>query len=105
MKLKFLKEITILSCRFGIIWDKQNDGGAFSISEGSIIIGIKCYKKDPGYTFNVLMHEISEAIHTMMGNRFDNGRISEDYLFNFGHQSFETHNELLAQTIIKFIAS
>ena len=103
IKLKFLKEISILNNKFVIVWDKTHNGGSFNFAESKINIGIKCYKIDPEYTFGILMHELSEAIHAACGYRYDDGRIDNDYLFCFRHKEFELHNAVLSSLIIKFI--
>ena len=47
MKLKFLKEIEILSANFTITWDKTNDGAEFSWTECTIKIGTTSLYKYP----------------------------------------------------------
>jgi len=88
MQIKFIKNIEILSSNFTIIWDKKTDGGSFSWGESKIIVGIKSYKKDPLYTFQILSHEMMELILHGMGARFENSRTLSNYLFNFDHQTF-----------------
>lgn len=103
MKIKFLKKIEILSITFDIKWDKSHSGGSFSCHEGWINIGIEDYKRDPLYVFNILNHEVMEIILTMMGLRYNDNRIENDYLFNFRHKEFEVAIELYTQTISKFL--
>ena len=102
-KLKFIKEIEILSSRFNIVWDKTNDGGSFSWNDSKITIGIKSYSKDPLYTMQILSHEIMEIILVGMGARFSNSRTGDNYLFNFCHQTFENAIQIHIQTLNKFI--
>ena len=104
MKIKFLKQIEILSSTFTITWDKTHDGGAFSCKDSTIIIGIRSYKKDPLYTLQILSHEIMEIILVSMGGRYDNERHS-NYLFNFDHLTFENAIQIHTQTINKFYAN
>ena len=103
MEIRFLKNIEILSSNFAIIWDKKTDAGSFSWTDSTITIGIRSYKKDPLYTFQVLSHEIMEIILVGMGARFENGRTRENYLFNFDHQTFENAIQIHTQTIVKFL--
>jgi hypothetical protein len=103
MKIKQIKEIEILSCKFIIKWDKTTDAGSFSWSNNSLMIGIRNYKYDSLYTFSVLSHEIMEIILTGMGARFDNSRTNDNFLFNFDHQTFENAIQIHSQTMSKFI--
>lgn len=103
VKIKKLKEIEIMSSKFKIFWDKDHDGGSFSWTDSEIRVGIKSYHKDPLYTLNILSHEIMELILCTMGGRYENGRINENYLFNFDHQTFEDAIKVHTQTISKFI--
>ena len=102
-KLKFIKEVEILSCKFNVVWDKTNNGGSFSWADNNITIGIKSYSKDPLYTMSILSHEIMEVILVGMGGRFDNARTRDNYLFNFDHQTFENAIQLHTQVLNKFI--
>lgn len=102
MKLKFIKKIDILGSAFNVIWDKTSNGGSFSWGESRITVGCKDYKKDPTYTFNVLSHEIMEALLVGLGARYGNGREAL-FLFSFNHQTFETAVELHAQALSKFL--
>lgn len=101
--LKFISEVEILSARFKVTWDKKTDAGSFSWTDSTIVIGIKSYKKDPLYTFQVLSHEIMEIILVGMGARFESGRTRYNYLFNFDHQTFENAIQIHTQTIVKFL--
>lgn len=101
MKIKFLKQIEILSINFKIEWDKTSDGGYFNCGESLIRIGIKSYKKDPLYAIGILSHEIMEIILVMMGARFTSDRHATSYLFNFDHQTFENAIQLHIQTLNK----
>jgi hypothetical protein len=102
-KLKFIKEVEILSSNFSVTWDKTSDGGSFSWSENSITVGIKNYKKDPLYTMSILSHEIMEVILTGLGARFNNTRTMDNYLFSFCHQTFENAIQIHIQALNKFI--
>lgn len=101
MKIKFIKQVEILSINFRIEWDKTSDGGYFNCADSLIKIGIKSYKKDPLYTVGILSHEIMEVILVMMGARYDSGRTT-NYLFNFDHQIFENAIQIHIQTLNKF---
>jgi hypothetical protein len=103
MKLNFIKTIDIMCSTFNVVWDKTTDAGSYSWMDSEIRIGIKHYKKDPLYTFAVINHEVMELILGIMGARFQNGRTSDNYLFNFDHQTFENAIQVHSQTIAKFI--
>lgn len=102
MRIKKIKEIEILSSKFTMIWNKTHNGGKFSWSNATIEIGIKDYNKDPLYTLNILNHELMELILVGMGCRYGNGR-EENYLFNYGHQSFENAIQIFTQAQSKFL--
>jgi len=104
MKIKFIKQVEILSINFRIEWDKTSDGGYFNCGDSLIKIGIKSYKKDPLYTVGILSHEIMEVILVMMGGRFSSDRNYNSYLFNFDHQTFENAIQIHIQTLNKFYA-
>lgn len=103
IEIKFIKDIEILSAKFKLVWEKNNDGGSFSWASAEIKIGIKSVKTDPLYTFSVISHELMELILTGMGGRFENGRTHDNFLFNFDHQTFENAIQVHAQAISKFI--
>lgn len=104
MRLKFLKEIEIHSCKFKLIWDKSHNGGSFSCGASVIVVGIKDYKTDPTYTLQILSHEIMELILVFMGARYDHPRLDNNYLFNFNHQTLENAIQMHTQILTKFLA-
>lgn len=104
MKLKFPKEITILSNRFKMLYDKTTNGGSFNFADGEMIIGTKCLKDDPQHVFQVISHEVMESIYCVMGARYESAREHKHYLFSFDHMKFETANQIYCDTIINFIA-
>lgn len=101
MQLKKLKEIQIGRTTFNIIWDKDSYGGSFSFPDKELMIGTKskCDKE----IFDILVHELSEALHCDLYTRFYGHNQEEDYLFIMDHKQFTVHNTLLAQLILKFI--
>jgi membrane glycosyltransferase len=103
MKVKFIKKVEILSCELNLIWDKSHDGGSFALGKSELIIGIKSYKIDPLYTISIISHEVMEMILQLMGGRYDNGRLVNDFLFSFNHQTFENAIQLHTQTMNKFL--
>jgi hypothetical protein len=103
MKINLIKSVEILSSKFTVIYEKDNNGGSFSWSDSTIRIGIKSFKKDPLYTFGIISHEIMEVILVGMGARFASARTGENYLFNFDHQTFENAIQIHMQAISKFI--
>ena len=103
MKLNFIKKIQILSFDLSVKWDKTHDGGSFDLENSEITIGIKNYHKDPSYTFSIISHEIMEMILACMNARYSSSRMDNNYLFNFGHQTFENAIQIHAGAISKFI--
>jgi len=103
MKIKFLKSIEVLAIKFNVIWDKTHNGGSFSCRDSTIIVGTKDYHKDPVYTFQILSHELLELILMQMGGRYENPRTTNNYLFNFNHQTFENAIEIHTLLLSKFI--
>lgn len=103
IKIKFPKEIEILSSVYSVTYDKSHGGGSFDCAKSTITIGIKSIKNDPKYVFSVISHELMEIILAMMGGRFENMRTGDNYLFNFDHQTFENAIQIHAQALSKFI--
>ena len=104
MKLKFPKTVNILSSTYAVLYDKSHNGGSFSMSNCKITIGIKSVKIDPNWTFNIISHEIMELVLSSMGGRFENGRTSDNFLFNFDHMTFESAIQVHADALRQFIA-
>lgn len=103
MKIKFPKEVTILSNRMKIVQLKDTHGGYFSFGDCEIGIGVKGIKSDPHHVFQVISHELMEAILVCLGARFESPREEKHYLFSFDHQKFETANQVYCDIIVKFI--
>jgi len=103
MKIKQIKEITILANRFDIIWDKTHSGGSFSLGGETIEIGCKHIKTDPVYVMSIISHEVMECILAISGGRYESSREQGKYLFNFDHQTFENAIQLHAEAILKFL--
>lgn len=103
MKINKLKEITVLSNRLKIVWNKDHSGGSFDLSKGIMEIGTQHIKSDPLYVLQTISHELMELILGMMGGRYESPRIVNQYLFNFNHQTFENAIELHTQILTQFI--
>lgn len=88
-----------------MIYDKHHNGGSFNMGKSEITIGINCIDKDPNWTLSIISHEIMEIILLTMGARFSNGRLENDYLFNFNHQTFENAIQLHSSILVKFICT
>jgi hypothetical protein len=102
MKIKQLKEISILANRFDIVWDKNHSGGSFDFANCKIVIGIKYLQKDPIYVVSIISHEVMEAILVMMGGRIEGARLENNYIFHFDHQTFENAIQLHTELMLKF---
>lgn len=103
MKLKLPKEITVLTDRFDIHYDKTHNGASFSFRDSKMVVGIKAMPHNPIKTLGVISHELMEIILCSMGGRFYNDRISENYLFVFNHQTLENAIEIHTELLSKFI--
>ena len=103
MELKLIKEVTITAVTFKIKYDSNTGGGSFSFRDREIIIGTIHLKNDPTSVFNIILHEISEALHCCLKTRYDDDSAGDNYKFFMDHKEFENHTMLLAQLISKFI--
>lgn len=103
MKIIFPKTIKILSYTFDIIIDKENGGGSFDFGEGTITIGTKYIKQDPSSVFNIICHEVLEAIACATNTRYNDTSVSGNYKFFMDHKEFELNTNLFAITIQNFI--
>lgn len=95
MKFKIPKKINILGSDYKVIREKSHSGGTFDTSISTIRIGTKTLKSDPCYTFQILVHEISELVHVMLKTRYDDYSVQGNYKFFMDHKEFESHNQIL----------
>ena len=103
ISLKFPREISIASVKFIVKKDPTHNGGSFSFKDGTLIIGTECINEDPGYTFMVICHEISEIIHVAISTRYSDLSVESNFKFFMDHKEFENHNRLFAEAIRNFI--
>lgn len=103
MRIKFLKNINLLTYKFKIKYDDSHSGATFSFSDLEIVIGTKNYKKSPQQTLQVISHEISEILHVLLNTRYEDGSTTTNYKFFQDHKQFEAHNQILTQNLVKFI--
>lgn len=103
IKLRFPKQINIISFNFKVIADKTLGGGSFDINKGEIVIGVKHIKEDPTYVFNVLCHELMEVISELTRTRYSDPSVSGNYKFFWDHKEFELNVKIFAETIRHFI--
>lgn len=103
MKINQLKQITILSHTFDIVWNKKHAGGSFDFRTSIIEIGTLCLKKEPLYVYSTISHEIMEVIQVIMGTRFTNSREPDKYTFLQSHQEFENAIQLHTEIMVKFL--
>lgn len=99
MKFKIPRIVMILGQKFDVIKEPDNGGGNFSLGDAEIKIGTKHFKKSPDYTFQILVHEISEVIHCIIATRYDDYSASNNYKFFMDHKEFENHNTILSGII------
>ena len=87
--------INIAGKEFKILISKDTSGAEFNYSEQVIKLGV-CDEK---YAIEILIHEISEIIHVMLGNRLLKNE-NNSYIFLMDHCGFQAHNEILVNTLI-----
>ncbi len=103
MKLIFPKVINILSFTFKIKQNKTSSGGSFCFAKGEIVIGTKHILDDPTSVFDVICHEVMEAITVATNTRYKDGSCGDNYKFFMDHKEFQTNISLFSITIQKFI--
>lgn len=69
---------------------------SFSFSDRLIILNT--YNCDDD-TYEALIHEISEMIHVIIGNRMHYAP-NNSYEFKMDHSKFQIHNDILVHTLI-----
>ena len=87
--------INIAGKEFKILISKDTSGAEFNYSEQVIKLGVY----DEKYAIEILIHEISEIIHVMLGHRLFKSE-NNSYIFIMDHSEFQTHNEILVNTLI-----
>ena len=102
MQLNKIKQITILSTTFDIVYNDKDGGGIFDWTNSKITIVTIDLKKDPLYVISVVSHELMEGILIMMGGRYQNPR-DQSYLFNYDHKMFESAIDIHFVALSKFI--
>ena len=87
--------INIAGKEFKILISKDTSGAEFDYNKQVIELGVY----DEKYAIELLIHEISEIIHVMLGNRLFKNE-NNSYIFIMDHSEFQTHNEILVNTLI-----
>ena len=100
MQIKRLTKVVIGSQTFKIKWDNNRRGGYFDFGKNEIGIGLNT---TDDVVFEILCHELSEAIHCVLHTRYDRTDVDSDYLFVTDHRQFTTHNAMLSGLIKQFI--
>jgi hypothetical protein len=82
------KTILIAGSRYTIKKNPKNYGGSFDAGKQVIEVGTK---GKPDYQFQVLVHEVIEAILTERNHRYQlsDYKDNEHYLFSFNHDQFD----------------
>jgi len=75
--------------------DNDITGAQFDFHDRTIIIGDCADHALSDY----LIHEISEIIHVILGTRLSDAG-NNNYMFVMNHNSFQTHNEILIETLL-----
>ena len=87
--------INIAGKEFKVIISKETSGAEFNYNEQVIKLGVY----DEKCAIEILIHEISEIIHIMLGHRLFKSE-NNSYIFIMDHSEFQTHNEILVNTLI-----
>ena len=86
--LKIPSSILICGIPYKVKVDPSHDGGEFSEEDRTIIIGTS----NPDKVSNIFLHEVIESIAAIRDLRYIKQRAevnNGDYLFSFGHDSYE----------------
>ncbi len=104
-EMRFPKHLIIGGVKWKIVFDKKTEGGEFYWGKHLIKID-RTYSDER--RFQVLIHEISEAIMVNNMMRFQKS-LSEvnngDYLFSFDHDRFEIFTDELAGILKQFMVN
>lgn len=107
MKYKYPKKVTIGSEEFKVIYDKNIGGGEFSLSwedkEAYIKIGMKHHKGSDLNFINIVLHEITEIVHVVLGTRFKAPDNDSNYHFCYNHREHTTACEMISSVLKQFI--
>jgi hypothetical protein len=107
MKYKYPKKITICGNEFIMKYDKKEGGGSFKYpygnEKGLIIIGTRDLKGDNGDFLAILVHELTEIIHTELFTRFKAPDNDSNYHFCYNHKEHTTACSMLAGLLKQFI--
>lgn len=91
-------EIKILNDIITVTYNEEVSGATLDINKGFMEIGTKL----PNDILDNLIHEISEAIHILLGTRhFKN--TNDSFLFVMNHSEFQLHNSLLTSTLVEYV--
>lgn len=103
MEIKIPKTVNIREHVFTVETNKGVSGAWFDISSSTIGIGTLNIKSNPGYTFMLISHEVSEIIHCLLGTRYNDYSSEDNYKFFMDHKEFENHTALFSSVIQNFI--
>lgn len=98
--MKIPSKINIMGNEFRIQKIKDSYDGSFDMDARLITIGM-AHKQEQD-TIGILIHEISEVIHSIVGNRLYNG-YNDSYMFVMDHARFQLHTEMLANIVYKLV--
>lgn len=89
------KKLNICGKEFKVLISKNIRGAEYNYDEQIIKLGIYEQKQ----SIEMLIHEISEIIHVMLGHRLFKSE-NDSYIFIMDHSEFQAHNEILVNTLI-----
>lgn len=92
------KKINVAGIDWIIKQDKKEYGSSFTFKNHTIILGANYKKVDD--VIEALIHEISEIIHLTLNTRYTD-TANDSYFFIMNHAQFQTHNDILINTLIK----
>ena len=98
-KVLIPKELNICGRIFKVTEDEDSYNSSFNFLDNSIVVGTKYPEDNQTPTLQGLVHEISEIIHIILGQRFQD-TYNDSYLFLCNHNGFQSHCEILVDTLI-----
>ena len=103
MKLKYPKKVEIGGYNFKVLYRKEEYGASFNFTTREIIVGT--IQKDVGIEaifFNIT-HEIMEIVHCIIGTRYDDSSVENNFKFFMDHKEFENSMIMFSTAIKQFI--
>lgn len=95
--MKIPEVVQICGMPYRVTVDKESYNSHFYTETRDITVGGKFELEED--IIEGLIHEISEVIHCLLGNRLTDVQ-NDSYTFIYNHKNFQVHNTILVQTLI-----